>query len=96
MNIDFSKYEQCETTDDKLNFIFEILKRHNNFYNKPHFTSAEVCKYLAICNKTLENYCSDGSIKYYKPNGVRYFLKEDIDNYIRERAYKNKYKAISV
>ena len=94
MKIDFDNCKDCETTEKKLDFVVNLINQEFNFYYKPHYNSSETCKYLKISKKTLENYCSSGDITFYKSKGVRYFLKKDLDSFIRRRKYISKYRDI--
>ena len=96
MIIDWNEWNNCDTTEDKLNFVVDRYNRlakkvyeNTSFYAKDFYTSAEVCQILGISKKTLENYCSNGSIRFSKPNGIRYFFKEDIIEYAKGKVYKN-------
>ena len=92
MEISFENCKNCDTADDKLDYLIKQINRNITFFHKPQYTSSEVCKYLDISKKTLDNLCSNGDITYYKPSGTRYFLKEDIDAYIRRNKHRTKYR----
>lgn len=102
MIIDWNECNNCDTTEDKLNFVVDryngLAKKvyeNTSFYAKDFYTSAEVRQILGISKKTLENYCSNGSIRFSKPNGIRYFFKEDIIEYAKGKVYK-KYKSLTL
>lgn len=45
-------------------------------------TIPEASEYLSITKQTLYQYCNNRVIPYYKPQGVIYISKEDLDNFI--------------
>jgi len=97
MNTIFDDCKQCETADEKVNYLAGfIIKRistpRDDFYLKPHYDSAEVLKYLNIGDKTLNNLCSSGELAYTKPKGKRYFLRESLEEYVRRNRHRSKYK----
>ena len=61
---------------------------------KPHYTSSETCKYLQISKKTLDNLCSTDEIARGKAKGRRYFLREDLEEYVRRNRQRSKYKPL--
>ncbi|MGY8949861.1 MAG: helix-turn-helix domain-containing protein [Flavobacteriales bacterium] len=88
---------QCDSLEEKLNYLGGIvinkLKSSNDsFYQKPHYTSDEVCWYLNISKKTLDNLCSGAELRFTKPKGRRYFLREDLEDYVRQNRQRSKYK----
>lgn len=48
------------------------------------WTSKEVCKILDISIRTLDQYCSNGEISYYKPKKKRMFKQSDVDEFLRK------------
>ena len=99
MNTIFEDCKQCDSTDEKVNYLASfIIDRlstpRNDFYSKPHYTSSEACKYLQISKKTLDNLCSTDEIARGKARGCRYFLREDLEEYVRRNRQRSKYKPI--
>jgi len=99
MNIIFDDCKQCDTADEKVNYLAGIVVNRlstprNDFYLKPHYTSSEACKYLQISKKTLDNLCSTDEIARGKAKGRRYFLREDLEEYVRRNRQRSKYKPI--
>ena len=87
---DCNDCDSVEGVKDHLQKV--IVNQTNMFYHKPHYSSKEACKYLKIKSvKTLHNLCSLGEIAYSKPNGIKYFLKEDLDVYIQKNRHRTKY-----
>ena len=98
MNI-FDDCKKCDTADEKVDYlagfvINRLSTPRNDFYLKPHYTSSEVCEYLQICKKTLDNLCSDSEISFSIPRGRRMFLREDLEEYVRRNRQRSKYKPI--
>jgi len=51
--------------------------------SKKYLTTLEAAKYLSISKYTLDSYACKNIIPYYKPqNRHRYYLKEDLDNFV--------------
>jgi len=95
----FDDCKQCDTADEKVNYLAGIVVSRlstprNDFYLKPHYTSSETCKYLQISKKTLDNLCSTDEIARGKAKGRRYFLREDLEEYVRRNRQRSKYKPI--
>lgn len=45
---------------------------------------SDASKYLNVSKSTLYKYCHLGKLKYYKPNNkLNYFLKDDLDDFIK-------------
>jgi excisionase family DNA binding protein len=44
----------------------------------------QVAKYLSLQTTTIDKYCSNNEIPFYKPEGSnkRYFLKKEIDTWV--------------
>ena len=89
MNL-YENCTQCDSLEEKLDYLGEIVINNlksskDSFYEKPHYTSDEVCRYLNISKKTLDNLCCDAELRFTKPMGRRYFLRED---------HRSKYKDI--
>ena len=98
MNL-YENCNQCDTLEEKLNYLGSIVINRlntprNDFYLKPHYTSSETCKYLQISKKTLDNLCSTDEIARGKAKGRRYFLREDLEEYVRRNRQRSKYKPI--
>ena len=96
MNL-YENCTQCDSLEEKLDYLGEIVINNlksskDSFYEKPHYTSDEVCRYLNISKKTLDNLCCDAELRFTKPKGRRYFLKEDLELYVRRNAHRSKYK----
>ena len=86
---DCKECDSIEGVKDHLQHV--IINRTNLFYHKPHYTSKEACKYLKISKKTLDNLCDLNELGYFKPKGLRYFMKEDLDAYIKLNRHRAKY-----
>ena len=98
MNL-YENCKQCDSLEEKLDYLGEIVINNlksskDSFYEKPHYTSDEVCRYLNISKKTLDNLCCDAELRFTKPKGRRYFLREDLEIYVRRNAHRSKYKDI--
>ena len=48
------------------------------------WTSKEVCEILDISIRTLDQYCSNGEISYYKPKKKRMFKQSDVNEFLRK------------
>ncbi|MFL2595114.1 MAG: helix-turn-helix domain-containing protein [Flavobacteriaceae bacterium] len=48
------------------------------------WTSKEVCKILDISKRTLDQYCYNGEISFYKPKKKRMFKQSDIDAFLQK------------
>ena len=95
----FEDCNRCDTADEKVDYLGRIVVSRlstprDDFYLKPHYTSADACKYLDVCKKTLDNLCSANEIAYSKAKGRRYFLKEDLEEYVRRNRQRSKYKPL--
>jgi len=86
---DCKECDSIEGVKDHLQHV--IINRTNLFYHKPHYTSKEACKYLKISKKTLDNLCALNELGRNKPKGLRYFMKEDLDAYIKLNRHRAKY-----
>ena len=84
--------KDCDTIEGVKTQLSKVLvNRTSLFYDKPHYTSNEACKYLKISKKTLDNLCDLNELGYFKPKGLRYFMKEDLDAYIKKNRHRAKY-----
>ena len=84
--------KDCDTIEGVKTQLSKVLvNRTGLFYDKPHYTSGEACKYLKISKKTLDNLCDLNELGYFKPKGLRYFMKEDLDAYIKLNRHRAKY-----
>ena len=84
--------KDCDTIEGVKTQLSKVLvNRTSLFYDKPHYTSKEACKYLKISKKTLDNLCDLNELGYFKPKGLRYFMKEDLDAYIKKNRHRAKY-----
>lgn len=84
--------KDCDTIEGVKTQLSKVLvNRTSLFYDKPHYTSKEACKYLKISKKTLDNLCDLKELGYFKPKGLRYFMKEDLDAYIKKNRHRAKY-----
>ena len=95
----FDDCNRCDTADEKAEYLGRIIisrlsTPRDDFYLKPHYTSAEACKYLSVSKKTLDNLCSANEIARSKAKGRRYFLKEDLEEYVRRNRQRSKYKPL--
>ena len=84
--------KDCDTIEGVKTQLSRVLvNRTSLFYDKPHYSSNEACEYLKISKKTLDNLCSANEIAYFQPRGKRYFMKEDLDAYIKKNRHRAKY-----
>ena len=84
--------KDCDTIEGVKTQLSKVLvNRTSLFYDKPHYNSKEACKYLKISKKTLDNLCDLKELGYFKPKGLRYFMKEDLDAYIKKNRHRAKY-----
>jgi len=84
--------KDCESVEGVKDHLQKVIVNQTNmFYHKPHYNSKEACKYLKISKKTLDNLCDLKELGYYKPKGLRYFMKEDLDVYIQRNRHRAKY-----
>ncbi len=44
MKISFENCKNCDTADDKLDYLIKQINRNITFFQKPQYTSSEVCK----------------------------------------------------
>ena len=102
MNTIFDDCKQCDTADEKVNYLAGIVVNRlstprNDFYLKPHYTSSEACKYLQISKKTLDNLCSTDEIARGKAGGLyvdqKLVLSGNLDN-MSEKELESKMKQI--
>ena len=69
----------------------EVMGDQIAISSKQHLTTVEASKYLGISKHTLDSYASKNIIPYYKPqNRLRYYLKEDLDNFAVNNASRIK------
>ena len=60
-----------------------ITQEFANIDIKDFLSSRDVCKMLNVSIDTLNRYCMDGKITFYKPNnGKRVFVRKDVLNYM--------------
>ena len=58
---------------------------------KDFLSSRDVCKMLNVSIDTLNRYCMDGKITFYKPNnGKRVFIRKDVVNYLLRYVFTSK------
>ena len=58
---------------------------------KDFLSSRDVCKMLNVSIDTLNRYCMDGKITFYKPNnGNRVFIRKDVLNYLLHYKFNSK------
>ena len=85
-------WNNCDSVEGIKEHVQKVIgNKTNMFYHKPHYNSKEACKYLKISKKTLDNLCDLKELGYYKPKGLRYFMKEDLDVYIQRNRHRAKY-----
>ena len=103
MNTLFEDCPKCDTADEKVNYLERFIVNRilgtqppkDWFYFRPHYNSAEACKYLCgISKKTLDNICKDKEITFSTPRGRRLFKRKDLEAYIRRNKHRSKYKDI--
>jgi len=64
----------------------EALGNQLAINSKPILTLEEACIYLGVSKYTLDRSASENTIAYYKPqNKRRYFLKEDLNNFVMNK-----------
>tara|TARA_B100001057_G_scaffold499119_1_gene608611 strand:- start:2786 stop:3106 length:321 start_codon:yes stop_codon:yes gene_type:complete len=95
----FLDCKKCDNAEEKVIYLGDrfkdlLMTPKNDFYLKPHYTTKEVEKYLGVKKKTIDNLCSSGEISYTIPKGVRYFLREDLERYVRRNHRRDKYEYI--
>lgn len=67
-----------------------LIGEGNNTW-KDFLSSREVEELLECSRDTLNRYCMDGKITYFKPNrGKRLFLRKDIYNFILKTVHYSK------
>jgi len=67
-----------------------LIGEGNNTW-KDFLSSREVEELLECSRDTLDRYCMDGKITYFKPNrGKRLFLRKDIYNFILKTVHYSK------
>lgn len=67
-----------------------LIGEGNNTW-KDFLSSREVEEILECSRDTLNRYCMDGKITYFKPNrGKRLFLRNDIYNFILKTVHYSK------
>ena len=60
-----------------------ITQEFANTDIKDFLSSRDVCRMLNVSIDTLNRYCMDGKITFYKPNnGKRVFVRKDVLNYM--------------
>ena len=60
-----------------------ITQEFANTDIKDFLSSRDVCRMLNVSIDTLNRYCMDGKITFYKPNnGKRVFIRKDVLNYM--------------
>ncbi len=65
-------------------------KQENNKFQEI-MSSRDVCKMLNVSIDTLNRYCMDSKITFYKPNGGnRLFFKKDVLNYLKNHRHPSK------
>ena len=95
----FEDCNRCDTADEKVDYLGRIVVSRlstprNDFWLQPHYPSAEACEFLFVSKKTLDNLCSANEIAYSKAKGRRYFLREDLEEYVRRNRQRAKYKQL--
>ena len=61
--------KDCDTIEGVKTQLSKVLvNRTGLFYDKPHYTSKEACKYLKISKKTLDNLCDLNIEDWSDPN----------------------------
>jgi excisionase family DNA binding protein len=69
--------------------IIEALKNleKENIPERPFLTLKETAKYLGLAEQTIYQYSSERSIPFMKKGKKLYFLKEDLDNWLKMDRY---------
>ena len=67
-----------------LDLINKIDRTSSTYEDDPYYTSKETCKIMGVSLRTLDEYCSNNEIVYYKPKKNRLFKLSDIN------AFQNK------
>lgn len=89
------------TIDDLKKIIIESIekalidheKKKINIPMRSHLTFKEAAKYLCVAEQTLYQYVSNRDITHFKKDKKLYFLKEDLDNWIKQNRYLSRYEA---
>lgn len=67
-------------------FKYYETYRRQYLHNAPFLTNEEFCEYFNIKRNTLDHYCSTkGWISYTQPTNKRFFLREDINAFLKRR-----------
>ena len=68
-----------------------ITQEFANIDIKDFLSSRDVCKMLNVSIDTLNRYCMDGKITFYKPNnGNRVFIRKDVVYYLLRYVFTSK------
>jgi excisionase family DNA binding protein len=78
-----------DVVEEKIESKFAELNHHSNSVpDKEHFTLSEAAEYLGVSAATLYKWNKECVITYTKPGGRIYYLKTDLDKFIRDKRYK--------
>ena len=85
----YADCNECDTVEGVKNYSNKLLNdilikinRTSTPEDDPLWTSKDVCNILGISIRTLDEYCSNGEISYYKPKKKRLFKQSDLDAFI--------------
>lgn len=73
---------QILTLEDSLNTINSKLA----LLERPFLNTDQACSYLGIAVSTLRLYCQQRRFPFYSAGKINYFLKEDLDKFILDKA----------
>jgi excisionase family DNA binding protein len=75
--------------DDKIDArLTDLMNKTQNSSDKEHYTLAEAAEYLGVSQATLYKWNKKCVITFTKPGGRIYYLKNDLDHYIRDNRKK--------
>jgi len=92
----YADCNECDTVQgvkrhsNKLfNRLLTMIDRKSNTYeDNPYWTSKETADILGVSVRTLDEYCSNNEIEYYKPKKKRLFKQSDIDAFQNKGRHK--------
>ena len=71
------------------NYIIEVVCQKlagsaNNMQQPKLYNNQEACKYLNVCNKTLQNYRDGGLIAFRQIGRKICYTQEDLNNFLQK------------
>jgi len=101
MNVQDSKSPETIAFINKLTELTELLKKAFSvrtvaLNGEKYFTNIDLCKFLHMSKRTLQEYRDDGKIAYIQISGKILYKESDIlklldDNYIKKRNHDDFY-----